>query len=313
MSGCPSKVGRKGTIDRYISRRSQCNQKYCGPVYYHGVIWNWNAGQCVAKAPRGQSFNSGVGTKVGNPRFACNKTCATNLDPLTAVRILQGYLKAKYNGQGSLILVAPKETLESDHADTFCPNCDKIQHYDPSHPEYYTLPPRVRAAADAINNLGISAPLKKGGPSIPHIAGYESYKGQAALAFAETAGFGFPIKFGPAKDDTVLVFGCSLALRRWLDKTYFRTHPDLCGVCFNATPFGSNYVEVFRQGIAWGNLRLGTWEYNKDFISGTSNGDFDQRIDFFNNPGDALSLAQKENTAAGGFFLDNLGGYGGCA
>ena len=91
MSGCPSKVGRKGTIDRYISRRSQCNQKYCGPVYYHGVIWNWNGGQCVAKAPRGQSFNSGVGTKVGNPRFACNKTCSTNLDPLTAVKILQGY------------------------------------------------------------------------------------------------------------------------------------------------------------------------------------------------------------------------------
>ena len=100
MSGCPSKVGRKGTIDRYISRRSQCNQKYCGPVFYHGIIWNWNSGRCVAKAPRGQSFNSGVGTKVGNPRFACNKTCVVNMDPLTAVRILQAYLKAKYNGQG---------------------------------------------------------------------------------------------------------------------------------------------------------------------------------------------------------------------
>ena len=117
MSGCPSKVGRKGTIDRYISRRSQCNQKYCGPVFYHGIIWNWNSGRCVAKAPRGQSFNSGVGTKVGNPRFACNKTCVVNMDPLTAVRILQAYLKAKYNGQGSLILVGKKETLRSDNVD----------------------------------------------------------------------------------------------------------------------------------------------------------------------------------------------------
>jgi hypothetical protein len=122
------------------------------------------------------------------------------LDALTAVRILQAYLKAKYNGEGSLILVAPKETLESDHADTFCPNCDKIQHFDPTHPEYYTLPPRVKAAADVINNLGISGPLVKGGPSIPHIAGYESFKGQSALI---KAGYGTARKFGPGPSDVV--------------------------------------------------------------------------------------------------------------
>jgi len=192
MSGCPAKVGRKGTINRYISRRSQCNQKYCGPVYYHGVIWNWNGGQCVAKAPRGQSFNSGVGTKVGNPRFACNKTCSTNLDPLTAVKILQGYLKYKYGDAGSLILVAPKETLESDGV--LCDICGEIKHFDPSHPEYYTLPANVRAAANAINNLGISWPLKKGGPSVPHVVGYETYAGQIAL---RQKGFGVPLQFGP--------------------------------------------------------------------------------------------------------------------
>jgi len=195
MSGCPSKVGRQGYLSRYIASRVQCNQKFCGPVYYHGVIWKWNEGRCVAKAPRGQSFNSGVGHK-NTPRFACGDTCATGLDALTAVRILQAYLKAKYNGEGSLILVAPKETLESDHADTFWPNRDKIQHYDPSHPEYYTLPPRVRDAADVINNLGISGPLVKGGPSIPHIAGYESFKGQSALI---KAGYGIPLQFGPNK------------------------------------------------------------------------------------------------------------------
>ena len=199
MSGCPSKVGRQGYLNRYIARRVQCNQKYCGPVYYHGQLWKWNAGRCVAKAPRGQSFNSGVGRK-NTPRFACGNTCATGLDALTAVRILQAYLKAKYNGEGSLILVAPKETLESDHADTFCTNCDKIQHFDPTHPEYYTLPPRVKAAADVINNLGISGPLVKGGPSIPHIAGYESFKGQSALI---KAGYGTARKFGPSPSDVV--------------------------------------------------------------------------------------------------------------
>jgi len=205
MSGCPSKVGRKGTIDRYISRRSQCNQKYCGPVFYHGVIWNWNAGRCVAKAPRGQSFNSGVGTKVGNPRFACNKTCSTNLDPLTAVKILQGYLKAKYGDAGSLILVGRKETLTNDKVDD--PTAfAQIKHFDPSNPEYYTLPANVRAAADAINNLGISGPLKKGGPSVPHVVGYETVAGQVALI---QKGFGAPLQFGP---NTFVIafydFGC---------------------------------------------------------------------------------------------------------
>ena len=47
MSGCPSKVGRQGYLSRYIGRRAQCNQKYCGPVYYHGVLWKWNSGRCV--------------------------------------------------------------------------------------------------------------------------------------------------------------------------------------------------------------------------------------------------------------------------
>ena len=193
MSGCPSKVGRKGTIDRYISRRSQCNQKYCGPVYYHGVIWSWNQRRCVAKAPRGQSFNSGVGTKVGNPRFACNKTCSTNLDPLTAVRILQAYLKAKYNGQGSLILVAKLETLISDGVIP-PPAADTIKHFYPENPEYYTLPLIVRKAVDVINALQIRAPLKKGGRARLHVAGYESYVGQVELIKNH---YGVPYKFGP--------------------------------------------------------------------------------------------------------------------
>jgi len=199
MSGCPSKVGRQGYLSRYIGRRAQCNQKFCGPVFYHGALWSWNSGRCVAKAPRGQSFNSGVGHK-STPRFACGNTCETGLDALAAVKILQEYLQVKYNGQGSLILVGTRETLKTDKV--LCNICGEIKHFDPTHPEYYTLPPIVRAAADFINNLGIIAPLKKGGPSVPHIAGYESYIGQGALLYN---GFGFPLKFGP--ETSILVFG----------------------------------------------------------------------------------------------------------
>ena len=61
------------------------------------------------------------------------------------------------------------------------PAADTIKHFDPSHPEYYVLPPRERAAADVLNALQISAPLKKGGKPVPHVAGYESYVGQGEL------------------------------------------------------------------------------------------------------------------------------------
>ena len=193
MSGCPSKVGRQGYLSRYIGRRVQCNQKYCGPVYYHGQLWKWNAGRCVAKAPRGQSFNSGVGHK-NTPRFACGNTCATGLDALAAVRILQAYLKAKYNGQGSLILVAKKETLKIDNVpnpDDF----DQIKHFYPGTPEYKELPVREQQAADVLNALQLRGSLQKGGPSFLHVAGYESKAGQNALL---NAGYGKTIlKFGP--------------------------------------------------------------------------------------------------------------------
>ena len=112
MSGCPSKVGRQGYLSRYIARRAQCNQKFCGPVYYHGVIWSWNSGRCVAKAPRGQSFNSGVGHK-NTPRFACGSTCSTddndkNLE--NAINIINEYFSPNY----ILVLIADNEFYNSD-------------------------------------------------------------------------------------------------------------------------------------------------------------------------------------------------------
>ena len=201
MSGCPSKVGRQGYLSRYIGRRAQCNQKFCGPVYYHGVIWNWNSGRCVAKAPRGQSFNSGVGHKT-TPRFACGNTCEAGLDALAAVRILQKYLRKKYNDQGSLILVAKKETLNSDHID----NPEKfkqIKHFYSGTQEYKELPAREQQAADFINNLNIKLPLTKNGKRFLHVAGYASFTDQAELL---ANGYGIPIKFGPAPRDSFIAY-----------------------------------------------------------------------------------------------------------
>ena len=37
MSGCPSKVGRKGYISRYIQRRVNCMEGVCGPLKLYGV------------------------------------------------------------------------------------------------------------------------------------------------------------------------------------------------------------------------------------------------------------------------------------
>ena len=189
MSGCPSKVGRKGTIDRYISRRSQCNQKYCGPVYYHGQMWSWNAGQCVAKAPRGQSFNSGVGTKVGNPRFACNKTCSTNLDPNTALTILKKYFN---NGTESVVLVGKDETIANDlagHANLS--NLTPIKKYYPGTAAYANLPQQIRSAVDVMNNLEVAGPITPGGKNVTHVVGVASFADQKALL---DANFGAPLK-----------------------------------------------------------------------------------------------------------------------
>lgn len=80
MSGCVSKIGRNGVNSRFISLRSKCNVKVCGPVYYNGrgLVLRVNTKPCVPKAPKNQSFNSGVGTRY-NPRFACNKNCSIKM------------------------------------------------------------------------------------------------------------------------------------------------------------------------------------------------------------------------------------------
>ena len=77
MSGCVSRVGRTGTLAKSVSMRSKCNVKFCGDVYYQGQLWATNEGACVEKAPRTQSFNSGVGHSAF-PAFKCGATCTAD-------------------------------------------------------------------------------------------------------------------------------------------------------------------------------------------------------------------------------------------
>jgi len=174
-------------------------------VYYHGVIWNYNSnlGRCVAKAPRGQSFNSGVGTKVGNPRFACNKTCSTdnsgfpwwynNLEVLAAVNLLKSYF-------GSLglnfVLVGESETLASDVVPAL-PAGETIDHYEKGRPLYDTLPSiYLKRAVDLINsiNLELTVSLNSGAVSMRHIVGAVTPQVAATLE-ADVIHYGIPIPF----------------------------------------------------------------------------------------------------------------------
>ena len=75
MSGCVSRVGRTGTLAKSVSMRSKCNVKFCGDVYYQGQLWATNEGACITKAPRTQSFNSGVGHSAF-PAFKCGAKCS---------------------------------------------------------------------------------------------------------------------------------------------------------------------------------------------------------------------------------------------
>ena len=84
MSGCPSKVGRSGRIDRYISRRSHCGIVFCGWVWYHGIKWKYNHWvnpytkevnwRCIPAAPITRALAGGVG-RLNAPRFRCAKDC----------------------------------------------------------------------------------------------------------------------------------------------------------------------------------------------------------------------------------------------
>jgi len=179
MSGCPSKVGRQGYLSRYIARRAQCNLKYCGPVFYHGIPWSYNTSRCVQKVPRGQSFNSGVGHK-STPRFACNINCSGDKNKydniVDSIRIIRHYFINAF-GEDGLILIAPQKAFMSSEAKKYVN--EKIYYFSPDHKDYYTLPKSIKEHIDHINNFKLEYKLDN--KRIQHIVGYISSSLQKKL------------------------------------------------------------------------------------------------------------------------------------
>ena len=77
MSGCPSTVGKKGRIARYMGRRVDCMMGFCRPVRYHEVLWPRTRMRnqppfCKRGATRCQAAAGGVGTNQINPSCPIN-------------------------------------------------------------------------------------------------------------------------------------------------------------------------------------------------------------------------------------------------
>ena len=166
MSGCPSKIGKQGALVRYQSRRAKCNQKFIGPVYYHGQMWSWN-NTGVDRAPRNQSFNSGVG-HINAPRFGCAPSCSTDLTYEQALIILYAYFK-KFNL--SVALFAKRETLQGDLNHPISKKLGSITHYETGSANFNSLPASVQKAVLVINNIGYRADVKGLGKNLVHVVG----------------------------------------------------------------------------------------------------------------------------------------------
>jgi hypothetical protein len=166
MSGCPSKIGKQGALVRYQSRRAKCNQKFIGPVYYHGQMWSWN-NTGVERAPRNQSFNSGVG-HINAPRFGCAPSCSTDLTYEQALKILFAYFE-KLNLQPALF--AKRETLQGDLNHPISKKLGSITHYETGSSNFNSLPESVQKAVLVINNIGYRADVKGLGKNLVHVIG----------------------------------------------------------------------------------------------------------------------------------------------
>ena len=84
MSGCPSKVGRKGTIDRYISQRVSCLRGICGGSVVNGLLWNVHKLQnnppfCATPSSTCLAAAGGIGN-IYTPYYKCNKNQISNTD-----------------------------------------------------------------------------------------------------------------------------------------------------------------------------------------------------------------------------------------
>ena len=66
MSGCPSKVGRKGYISRYIARRVSCSMGVCGFPKVHGVRWRHSLRNTIGYCRNPSSKCAAAAGGIGN-------------------------------------------------------------------------------------------------------------------------------------------------------------------------------------------------------------------------------------------------------
>ena len=195
MSGCPSKVGRQGYLNRYIASRVQCNQKYCGPVFYQGQLWNFNNENCVPKAPRGESFNPGVG-HINAPRFSCGQTCKQNLSPDDALCLLKAYYEKSNPPQINTMNVAFAAGDEDclDLGNEVCEaHPSEFYVLTKGSPEFKNAPPQIQYAITVLNNIQFRAKLKANGEPVLH---YVAIVSDLIASKLQAKNFGFPLNFG---------------------------------------------------------------------------------------------------------------------
>jgi hypothetical protein len=195
MSGCPSKVGRQGYLNRYIASRVQCNQKYCGPVFYQGQLWNFNNENCVPKAPRGESFNSGVG-HINAPRFSCGQTCKQNLSPDDALCLLKAYYEKSNPPEINMMNVAFAAGDEDclDLGNEVCEaHPSEFYVLTKGSPEFKNAPPQIQYAITVLNNIQFRAKLKANGEPVLH---YVAIVSDLIASQLQAKNFGFPLNFG---------------------------------------------------------------------------------------------------------------------
>ncbi len=87
MSGCPSTVGKKGRIARYMGRRVDCMMGFCRPVRYHEVLWPRTRMRneppfCKRGATKCQAAAGGVGTNHNIPYYRTPKKGESGCTPV---------------------------------------------------------------------------------------------------------------------------------------------------------------------------------------------------------------------------------------
>ena len=203
MSGCPSTVGKKGRIARYMGRRVDCMMGFCRPVRYHEVIWPRTRMRnqppfCKRGATRCQAAAGGVGTNHNIPYYRTPKKGESGCTPspvpqpwwynnpvvLQAVNALSAFLLSQ-SPPLILSLVGRHEHLSTDlgpHLGDYGLTLETdFNHYEAGHTEYDNLPPQMQSYTNIINSIKLSRSIIPGGPSRLHIAGAVTQNAKSVL------------------------------------------------------------------------------------------------------------------------------------